>query len=54
MTRVQSRIQDSAELHRIVAEVERRPSVAARLGVAVETTLARARRLRQAVLKHAF
>jgi restriction endonuclease S subunit len=43
-----------AEQHRIVAEVDRRLSVVAALGASVEAALARARRLRQAVLKQAF
>ena len=43
-----------AEQHRIVAEVERRLSVVAALEASVEASLARARRLRQAVLKQAF
>ena len=43
-----------AEQHRIVAEVERRLSVGAGLEAAVEAARARARRLRQAVLKQAF
>ncbi len=42
------------EQHRIVAEVERRLSVVVALGTSVEAALARARRLRQAVLKQAF
>jgi type I restriction enzyme S subunit len=42
------------EQRRIVAEVERRLSVVAALERAVEAWLARARRLRQAVLKRAF
>jgi len=43
-----------AEQHRIVAEVERRLSVVKALEVSVEAAVARARRLRQAVLKQAF
>ena len=43
-----------AEQRRIVAEVERRLSVVAALEASVEAALARARRLRQAVLKRAF
>jgi len=43
-----------AEQRRIVAEVERRLSVVEALERAVEAALARARRLRQAVLKQAF
>ena len=42
------------EQRRIVAEVERRLSVVAALEASVEAALARARRLRQAVLKRAF
>jgi len=42
------------EQHRIVAEVERRLSVVAALAASVSAALARARRLRQAVLKQAF
>jgi type I restriction enzyme S subunit len=42
------------EQHRIVAEVERRLSVVAALEASVSAALARARRLRQAVLKQAF
>ena len=42
------------EQHRIVAEVERRLSVVAALEAAVAANLARAGRLRQAVLKRAF
>jgi type I restriction enzyme S subunit len=42
------------EQHRIVAEVERRLSVVAKLETAVAANLARAGRLRQAVLKRAF
>ena len=43
-----------AEQHRIVAEVERRLSVVAELEATVAANLARAGRLRQAVLKRAF
>ena len=43
-----------AEQKRIVAEVERRLSVATEVEAAVEATLARSARLRQAVLKRAF
>jgi len=43
-----------AEQRRIVEEVERRLSVVAALEASVEASLARARRLRQAVLKQAF
>jgi len=43
-----------AEQHRIVAEVERLLSVVAALEGTVSAALARARRLRQAVLKQAF
>jgi len=43
-----------AEQHRIVEEVERRLSVVAALEAAVEANLARARRLRQSILKRAF
>jgi len=43
-----------AEQQRIVAEVERRLSVVAALEASVAAALARARRLRQAVLKQAF
>ena len=43
-----------AEQHRIVAEVERRLSVVAALEASVEAGLARARRLRQSILKRAF
>ena len=42
------------EQHRIVAEVERRLSVVAELEATVAANLARAGRLRQAVLKRAF
>ncbi len=42
------------EQHRIVAEVERRLSVVAAMEAAVAANLARAGRLRQAVLKRAF
>jgi type I restriction enzyme S subunit len=42
------------EQHRIVAEVERRLSVVAEVEAAVDTNLARAERLRQAILKRAF
>jgi len=42
------------EQHRIVAEVERRLSVVAAMEATVATNLARASRLRQAVLKRAF
>ncbi len=42
------------EQHRIVAEVERRLSVVAALEAMVTANLARASRLRQAVLKRAF
>ncbi len=44
----------SEEQHRIVAEVERRLSVVAELEATVGANLARAGRLRQAVLKRAF
>jgi len=43
-----------AEQHRIIAEVERRLSVVAALEREVEAALARATRLRQAILKRAF
>jgi type I restriction enzyme S subunit len=43
-----------AEQHRIVAEVERRLSVVERLEASIEANLARAKRLRQAILKRAF
>jgi len=43
-----------AEQYRILAEVERRLSVMAALEASMKTALARARRLRQAVLKRAF
>ena len=43
-----------AEQHRIVAEVERRLSAVAALEASVEAGLARARRLRQSILKRAF
>ncbi len=43
-----------AEQHRIVAEVERRLSIADEVSTAVESALARAARLRQSVLKRAF
>jgi type I restriction enzyme S subunit len=43
-----------AEQHRIVAEVERRLSVVQELEAAVEASLKRAERLRQAILKRAF
>jgi len=43
-----------AEQHRIVAEVERRLSVVAEVEAAVDANLARAERLRQAILKRAF
>lgn len=43
-----------AEQHRIVAEVERRLSVAQELETTVATNLARAERLRQAILARAF
>jgi type I restriction enzyme S subunit len=43
-----------SEQHRIVAEVERRLSVVAELEATVAANLARAGRLRQAVLKRAF
>ena len=43
-----------SEQHRIVAEVERRLSVVAELEATVMANLARAGRLRQAVLKRAF
>ena len=42
------------EQHRIVAEVERRLSVVAEVEATVAANLARAGRLRQAVLKRAF
>jgi type I restriction enzyme S subunit len=42
------------EHHRIVAEVERRLSVARQVESAVDGTLVRSSRLRQAVLKSAF
>jgi type I restriction enzyme S subunit len=54
MTRVQNRIQDSAKLHCIVAEVDRRLSVVDALEREVEAALARAARLRQSILKRAF
>ncbi len=44
----------SAEQHRIVAEVERRLSVAQELDMKVEVALHRAERLRQSILKSAF
>jgi type I restriction enzyme S subunit len=43
-----------AEQHRIVAEVERRLSIADGVEATIETALARAERLRQAILKRAF
>ncbi len=43
-----------AEQRRIVAEVERRLSVAKEVESAVQASLARAARLRQAVLRSAF
>ncbi len=43
-----------AEQHRIVAEVERRLSIADQAQAAIEVALARAERLRQAILKRAF
>ena len=43
-----------AEQHRIVAEVERRLSVAQQAEAAVDANLARAERLRQSILKQAF
>ena len=43
-----------AEQHRIVAEVERRLSVIQQAETAVETSLRRAERLRQSILKQAF
>ena len=43
-----------AEQHRIVAEVERRLSVVEQAETAVETSLQRAERLRQSILKQAF
>ena len=43
-----------AEQHRIVDEVERRLSVVAEVEAAVNANLARAERLRQAILKRAF
>ena len=43
-----------AEQRRIVAEVERRLSVAQQAAAAVEASLARAERLRQSILKQAF
>ena len=43
-----------AEQRRIVAEVERRLSVARQAEAAVEASLARAERLRQSILKQAF
>jgi type I restriction enzyme S subunit len=43
-----------AEQRRIVAEVERRLSVVAEVGAAIEANLKRADRLRQAILKRAF
>ena len=42
------------EQHRIVAEVERRLSVVQQAEATVEASLARAERLRQSILKHAF
>jgi type I restriction enzyme S subunit len=43
-----------AEQHRIVEEVEQRLSVVQAMEKAVEASLARAERLRQAILKKAF
>lgn len=43
-----------AEQHRIVAEVERRLSIADEVAASVEASLARAARLRQSILKRAF
>jgi len=43
-----------AEQHRIVAEVERRLSIADGVAATVEAALARAKRLRQSILKRAF
>lgn len=47
-------IPPTSEQHRIVAEVERRLSVVERLEAAIDANLARAKRLRQAILKRAF
>ena len=44
----------SAEQHRIVAEVERRLSIAEQAEATIEAALTRAERLRQAILKRAF
>lgn len=43
-----------SEQKRIIAEIERRLSLATEVEKAVETALARAERLRQAILKQAF
>ena len=43
-----------AEQHRIVAEVERRLSVADEVTATIDSALARAARLRQSILKRAF
>jgi type I restriction enzyme S subunit len=43
-----------AEQRRIVAEVERRLSVADEVAITVEQSLAQAQRLRQSILKKAF
>lgn len=43
-----------AEQHRIVAEVERRLSIADEVGASVDAALTRAARLRQSILKRAF
>lgn len=48
------RIPPLPEQRRIVAEVDRRLSVAERLESAIDANLARAKRLRQAILKRAF
>ena len=48
------RLPPLAEQHRIVAEIERRLSVAEEMERAVEAGLRRAERLRQAILKRAF
>ena len=54
MNRIPVPLPPLPEQHRIVAEVERRLSVVAGLEATVSANLARAVRLRQAVLKRAF
>jgi type I restriction enzyme S subunit len=43
-----------SEQHRIVADVERRLSIADEIGTTLDSALARAARLRQSILKRAF